>query len=145
MRIATHQAERVLSGERRDPDIVLWNRSALGAEDGFEFPVRGRRRLVTSQNRCRSRKRSEAIEVRGRASRLSCTIVQLAQRDDRDEYSLGFFDAAADGRLACEERDDDVGIEEDSTSRRHRSARNPPRSPPSSRQDRRVECCRQTR
>ena len=96
MGVATHQPEAVLPGKRRDPDIVLRNRRALGPEDGLKFAVRDRRRRVTGQHRGSRRKRGQPIKVRGRACRLAGAVVQFAQRDDRDEDGLGLLDAAAD-------------------------------------------------
>ena len=63
MRVAAHEREGMLSGERRDPKIVLRDRRSLGAECRLEFPVLHGRRGIAAQHRGGGGQGLEALQV----------------------------------------------------------------------------------
>ena len=116
VRVARHQGQAVLEGGRRDPDVVLWNRPALSAKLVLELAISASCSRVTSQQRDRRPQLLQSDQILSRTAGLHRPVNELAKRHDRCTDLGGRLESGQEGALACKVGDDDVRVDEVSTS-----------------------------
>src|SRR5215213_5091140 len=125
MRIPAGESQPMLVSGSSDPDVVLGNGATLLLEPILDGSVEARRLFIAREHRTDGNEISDSLHVLPNATRLLRSENQLTEDNCIEE---GFQSAALSHReidLAFENRNNDVGIEEVSTTHRARPVRNP--------------------
>jgi hypothetical protein len=118
VRVARHEGHTMLHCDSSDPDIILWNRPAFLAQVILDHTVMSCGAGIARKH-CRTL--SELIDLRDvlrDAFRLLGAILELTENDCGNENLLS-FDEMIDHRFRlCEQGNDDIRVEKESTTHR---------------------------
>jgi hypothetical protein len=112
MAVTTDDRLAVLPGQGRDPDVVLWNRSALPAEVVSHLRIRLGSRLVNQEDEGFSdESRQQTLEMDAEA-RAQQSIAILTNDDDGQVMPILLAQYLAKSSLAGQKGRDSVGVED---------------------------------
>src|SRR3972149_591851 len=107
---------------------LFWYGTPLESQGVLHFAIPSGSISITAEHNVIRRKLIDPSPVRLRSPRFPCAKIQFTQRNAGDEDLLGLCELIFDNSLAFEQGNDDVGIQQESTTTWYQPARNPARS-----------------
>jgi len=113
--ITGYKGQIVLQRYRRYPDVVLWNGATLLPQPILHFTIAPCRLRVATQHDVPRSKVIYACQVLYHPPRLARSLVQLSKHNARNEDLFCFSETAFHCRLIGKQSNDDVGVQQVST------------------------------
>jgi hypothetical protein len=127
--VTGNQGELVLPGDRRDPEVVFRNRAPAGTKQVFDLAIFAGGLRITAEHCGNGCELFDTAHIFLRAGRLFGALVQLADRYAWSKRLIGVGKPGSDSLHAREQVNDDICVQEVSTTHGHRPFRIPVRLP----------------